>query len=61
MLLLQDAVGFTLDMDSNELVDFVKERLTCDKQAKKTILGALEDGDVAAATTAMGEKYVLSL
>ena len=60
-LVTQDAIGFTLNMDSNELIEFVKERLMCDKKAKKTTMTALEDGNIAAAAIAMGEKYVLSL
>jgi len=48
-------------MDSNQIIDLIKERHMCDKKLKKRIIQALVDGDVPAARAAMGKKLVLSL
>jgi len=56
-----DSLGFKDSMDSNEVVEFVKEKLMCDKKEKKKILDALEDDEPEAALKALGKKHVLSL
>ncbi|KAL1523957.1 hypothetical protein AB1Y20_018873 [Prymnesium parvum] len=56
-----DSLGFKPGMDSNQIIDLIKERHMCDKKLKKRIIQALVDGDVPAARAAMGKKLVLSL
>merc|ERR1712113_1257695 len=56
-----DKIGAKADMDTEALMDHIRKNVVCDKTKKKSVFRALADGDVQAATGAMGGHAVLTL